>query len=68
MLMNIFKRLKLYLFWFWRSPKEVRKIYENEIKRIEDNAKWRKSPNKVPWFPWAYYCVAHVDYTKYQWR
>ena len=55
----------------WLNPKlsikEVEKCYKDEIKQIDDTARWRKSPNKVPWFPWAYYCVAHTDYTKYQW-
>ena len=47
----------------WLNPK----LSHKEIKKIDDMAAWRKSPNKVPWFPWAYYCVAFTDHTKYQW-
>ena len=66
--MKIRKRIKEYLLCFWRSPKEVRKEYDKEIKRIDDYARWRKSPYKIPWCPWAYACVAPVDHTKYQWK
>lgn len=55
----------------WLNPKlshkEIKKCYEDEIKKIDNMARRRKSPNKVPWYPWAYYCVAHIDHTKYQW-
>ena len=49
------------------NPKKIRKEYEKELEEIERLSKRRKSPNKVPWYPWAYYCVAITDYTKYQW-
>lgn len=65
------KKLEFDDFPRWLNPnlshKEIKKCYEDEIKRIDDMARRRKSPNKVPWYPWAYYCVAHIDYTKYQW-
>lgn len=36
----------------WLNPKlshkEIKKCYEDEIKKIDDMAAWRKSPNKVP--------------------
>ena len=36
----------------WLNPKlshkEIKKCYEDEIKKIDDMARRRKSPNKVP--------------------
>ena len=57
-------------FPWWLNPKlsskEIEKCYKEEIKKIDDMAAWRKSKYKIPWYPWAYYCVAVIDYTKYQ--
>ena len=50
------------------SIKQIEKCYQEEISEIDRMAQWRKSPYKVPWYPWAYYCVALTDYTKYQWK
>ena len=54
----------------WLNPnlshKEIKAEYEKEIKAIDDMARWRKSKYKIPWHPWAYYCVDVTDYTKYQ--
>lgn len=56
----------------WLNPKlshkEIKAEYEKEIKEINDMAAWRKSKYKIPNCPWAYYCVAFTDYTKYQWQ
>ena len=49
------------------SMKEIEKCYKDEIELIEYKAKWRKSPYKVPWYPWAYYCTYVTDYTLLQW-
>lgn len=49
----------------WLNPKlshkEIEKCYKDEIEKIDRIANWRKSPIKVPWYPWAYYCVAVTD-------
>ena len=58
----------------WLNPKlsikEIEKCYKDEIDAIDERAKRRKANEhiKVPWSPWAYYCVAFTDYTKQQWQ
>ena len=60
--MNIIKWIKEYLFWFGRSPKKVRKEYEEELKRIDENRRWERIYKN-----WWLYCYAPTDYSKYQW-
>lgn len=43
------------------SQKEIKKHYEAEVRKIDENAMRRKNP-----FYW--YCVAFTDYTKLQWN
>lgn len=56
----------------WLNPtlsiKEIETYYKKEVEEVERMAAWRKSPNKIAWYPWAYYCVAFTDYTKQQWQ
>ena len=63
----MFEKIKKYVFWLWKNPKEIRKEYDDEINRIEDYRKRKNSKYKIPGCPWAYYCVAEVDHSKYQW-
>jgi len=59
-----FVLIKRIIKWSWKPKSRVE--YEKEMKRIEDYKNRRKSPDKIPWRPWAYYCKADIDYTKYQ--
>lgn len=59
-----FVLIKRIIKWSWKPKSRVE--YEKEMKRIEDYEKRRKSANKIPWCPWAYYCRVDTDYTKYQ--
>ncbi len=64
--MNIFKRIKVYFLWFRKSTKKTAKEYHDEMESIERYAAWRKSPYKVPWYPWCFACVAPRNYGKYE--
>ena len=59
-----FVLIKRIIKWSWKPKSRVE--YEKEMKRIEDYKNRRESADKIPWCPWAYYCRADTDYTKYQ--
>ena len=66
--MNIRRRIKEYFLkplYPW-NPKKIRKEYDDRLHEIDRITAWKKSPYKIPWCPWAYYCIAKIDYSKYE--